>query len=90
MTGVRVTAPKPTIFPDPFSAFKVADADLQVLVAGRPFPTMATAEDTWAPVKPSDDIKTQYEVVLAAWVNPVRRKGSTGVCGYLGPEPGME
>jgi hypothetical protein len=57
--------------PDPFPAYKVADADLQALIAERPFPAMATAEDTWAPVKPNDDIKTRYEDVLDAWVNPV-------------------
>ncbi|SPJ72608.1 uncharacterized protein FTOL_02337 [Fusarium torulosum] len=33
MTGVRVTAPKPTMSPDPFLANEVADADLQALIA---------------------------------------------------------
>ncbi|KAG5659131.1 hypothetical protein KAF25_000333 [Fusarium avenaceum] len=84
MTGVRVTAPKATMSPDPFPAYKVADADLQALLAERPFPAMATAEDTWAPVKPSDDIKTRYEDVLNAWVNPVLgEKGQQGFVGTL-------
>lgn len=71
MTGVRVTAPKPTMSPDPFPAYKVADADLQELTAERPFPAMVTAEDKWAPVKPNDDVKKRYEDVHEAWASPV-------------------
>lgn len=79
MTGVRVTAPKPTKSPDIFPAYKVADADLQALIAERAFPVMATAEDTWSPVKPNDDIKARCEDVLDAWVNPViAEKGQQG------------
>ncbi|KAF7550139.1 hypothetical protein G7Z17_g5932 [Cylindrodendrum hubeiense] len=84
MTGVRVTAPKPTISPDPFPAYKVADADLQELTAERPFPTMVTAEDAWAPVKPNDDVKKRYEDVHDAWANPVLEdKGQQGFVGAL-------
>lgn len=71
MAGVRVTAPKPTMSPDPFPAYKVADADLQELTAERPFPAMVTAEDAWAPVKPNDDVSKRYEDVHEAWANPV-------------------
>ncbi|KAF4472326.1 hypothetical protein FALBO_770 [Fusarium albosuccineum] len=71
MTGVRVTAPKPTMSPDPFPAYKVADADLQELTAKRPFPVIITAEDAWAPVKPNDVVEKRYEDVHDAWANPV-------------------
>ncbi|KAG5794897.1 hypothetical protein H9Q69_006068 [Fusarium xylarioides] len=70
MTGVRVTAPKPTMSPDPFPAYKVADADLQELTAERNFPGMVTAEDAWAPVKPNDDVKQRYEDIHHGWVSP--------------------
>lgn len=66
-----MTAPMPTISPDPFPAYKVADADLQELTAERPFPAMVTSEDVWAPAKPNDNVKMQYEDVLEAWANPV-------------------
>ncbi|KAF5621321.1 uncharacterized protein FTJAE_11350 [Fusarium tjaetaba] len=76
MTGVRVTAPKPTMSPDPFPPYKVADADLQELTAERSFPGMVTAEDAWAPVKPNDDIKQRYEDVHDAWVSPALEEKS--------------
>jgi hypothetical protein len=44
MTVVRVTALKPTMSPEPFPAYKIVDADLQALIAERPFPAMATVE----------------------------------------------
>ncbi|KAI1634229.1 hypothetical protein F4809DRAFT_537672 [Biscogniauxia mediterranea] len=79
MAGVRVTAPKPTMAPDPFPAYQVADADLQELIAKRRFPAMVTAEDAWAPVKPNDDVKKRYEEVHEAWANPVlEAKGQQG------------
>ncbi|KAF4999150.1 hypothetical protein FDECE_11586 [Fusarium decemcellulare] len=71
MTGVRVTAAKPTMSPDPFPAYKVADADLQELTAERPLPAIVTAEDAWAPVKPNDVVKKRYTDVHDAWANPV-------------------
>ncbi|KAI1030068.1 hypothetical protein LB504_010367 [Fusarium proliferatum] len=84
MTGVRVTAPKPTMSPDPFPAYKVADADLQELTAERNFPGMATAEDAWAPVKPSDDVKQRYEDIHDAWVSPaLEEKGQQDFVGAL-------
>ncbi|KAF4963303.1 hypothetical protein FSARC_8671 [Fusarium sarcochroum] len=84
MTGVRVTAPKPTRSPDPFPAYKVADADLQELTAERPFPAMVTAEDAWAPSKPNPVAKKQYEDVHEAWANPVlEKKGQQGFVAIL-------
>ncbi|EWG47682.1 hypothetical protein FVEG_07737 [Fusarium verticillioides 7600] len=84
MTGVRVTAPKPTMSPDPFPAYKVADADLQELTAERSFPGMVTAEDAWAPVKPNDDAKKRYEDIHDAWVSPaVGEKGQQDFVGTL-------
>ncbi|KAF5590580.1 uncharacterized protein FSUBG_10796 [Fusarium subglutinans] len=84
MTGVRVTAPKPTMSPDPFPAYKVADADLQELTAERNLPGMVTAEDAWAPVKPNDDVKQRYEVIHDAWVSPVlEEKGQQDFVGVL-------
>lgn len=84
MTGVRVTAPKPTMSPDPFPAYKVADADLQELTAKRNFPGMVTAEDAWAPVKPNDDIKQRYEDIHGAWVSPaLEEKGQQDFVGAL-------
>ncbi|KAJ4007417.1 hypothetical protein NW752_007603 [Fusarium irregulare] len=71
MTGVRVIAPKPTMSPDPFPAYKVADADLQELSAERPLPAMTTVDTAWAPVKPNEDVKKRYEDIHQAWVNPV-------------------
>ncbi|CVK96645.1 uncharacterized protein FMAN_10975 [Fusarium mangiferae] len=84
MTGVRVTAPKPTMSPDPFPAYKVADADLQELTAERNFPGMATAEDAWAPVQPNDDVKQRYEDIHDAWVSPaLEEKGQQDFVGTL-------
>lgn len=84
MAGVRVTAPKPTMSPDPFPAYKVADADLQELTAERPFPAMVIAEDAWAPVKPNDNVKKRYEDVHEAWENPVlEEKGQQGFVSAL-------
>lgn len=70
MTGVRVIAPKPTMSPDPFPAYKVADADLQELTAERSLPAMATVDAFWAPVKPNEDVQKRYEDVHQAWMNP--------------------
>ena len=71
MAGVRVIAPKPTMSPDPFPAYKVADADLQELTAERPLPAITTVDAAWAPVKPSDNVQKRYEDVHQAWMNPV-------------------
>lgn len=82
MAGVQVTAPKPTMSPDPFPAYKVADADLQELIAERPFPTIVTADDAWAPAKPDSEVETHYKAVHNAWSNPVQgdqvQKGFVG------------
>ncbi|KAF5687797.1 hypothetical protein FDENT_5087 [Fusarium denticulatum] len=84
MTGVRVTAPKPTMSPDPFPAYKVADADLQELTAERNFPGMVTAEDAWAPGEPNDDVKQRYEDIYDAWVSPaLQEKGQQDFVGAL-------
>jgi hypothetical protein len=84
MTGVRVTAPKPTMSPDPFPAYKVADADLQELTAVRNLPDVVTAEDAWAPVKPNDNFKQQYEDIHEAWVNPsLEEQGQQDFVGTL-------
>jgi hypothetical protein len=82
MAGVRVTAPRPTISPDPFPAYKVADADLQELTAERPFPSMVTVDDSWAPVKQNDDAQKRYEEVYEAWTNPLL--GETVQQGFVG------
>lgn len=52
MAGVLITAPKPTMAPDPFPAYDVADADLVELDAEKAFPTLADADAAWAPAKP--------------------------------------
>ncbi|KAF5639342.1 hypothetical protein F52700_4194 [Fusarium sp. NRRL 52700] len=84
MTGVRVTAPKPTMSPDPFPAYKVADADLQELTAERNFPGMVTAEEAWAPVEPNDDVKQRYEDLYDAWASPaLEEKGQQDFVGAL-------
>lgn len=84
MAGVRVTAPKPTMSPDPFPAYKVADADLQELTAEGNLPGMVIAEAAWAPVKPNDNVKQQYEDIHEAWVNPVlQEKGQQDFVGAL-------
>lgn len=82
MTGVRVIAPKPTVSPDPFPAYKVADADLQELTAEKYLPTMMTVDSAWAPVKPNEDVKKRYEDVHQAWMNPV--VGESGQQGFVG------
>ncbi|PTD06143.1 hypothetical protein FCULG_00012381 [Fusarium culmorum] len=82
MTGVRVIAPKPTVSPDPFPAYNVADADLQELTAEKSLPTMMTVDSAWAPVKPNEDVKKRYEDVHQAWMNPV--VGESGQQGFVG------
>ena len=86
MMGVQITAPKPVLSPDPFPAFKVADADLQRLLAERPFPTMADADAAWAPASPftGDDVKKQYEAVHDGWINPALGTGDDGQSGFVG------
>ncbi|WKT42089.1 hypothetical protein QSH57_006895 [Fusarium oxysporum f. sp. vasinfectum] len=84
MTGVRVTAPRPTMSPDPFPAYKVADADLQELTAERKLPVMVTAENAWEPVKPNDVVKQRYEDIHEAWVNPsLKEEGQQSFVGAL-------
>ncbi|PNY27034.1 Uncharacterized protein TCAP_03022 [Tolypocladium capitatum] len=86
MTGVQITAPKPTMAPDPFPPYKVADADLQRLLSERPFPTIAAADDAWAPGQPytGDDVKMQYDAVYDAWTNPSLGTGDQGQQGFVG------
>lgn len=83
MAGVRVTAPKPTMSPDPFPAYEVADADLAELDAERPLPAIFTADGAWAPAKPNDDVKKQYEAVHEAWSNPALGPGDDGQKGFV-------
>ncbi|KNB01346.1 hypothetical protein FOXG_04614 [Fusarium oxysporum f. sp. lycopersici 4287] len=81
---VRVTAPRPTMSPDPFPAYKVADADLQELTAERKLPVMVTAENAWEPVKPNDVVKQRYEDIHEAWVNPsLKEEGQQSFVGAL-------
>ncbi|PHH93130.1 hypothetical protein CDD83_510 [Cordyceps sp. RAO-2017] len=70
MMGVQITAPKPTISPDPFPAFKVADADLQSLIAERLFPQSVDTDAAWAPTESNADVKKQYQDALDGWTNP--------------------
>ncbi|KYK58971.1 hypothetical protein DCS_00098 [Drechmeria coniospora] len=82
MTGVRMTAPLPTVSPDPFPAYKVADADLQSLPAERPFPTIADADGAWGPDSPAAGEREKYEAVYNAWTNPAM--GASGQTGFVG------
>ncbi|KND88092.1 hypothetical protein TOPH_07323 [Tolypocladium ophioglossoides CBS 100239] len=86
LAGVQITAPKPTMAPDPFPSYKVADADLQRLLSERPFPTIATADEAWTPAQPytGDDVKKQYEAVYDAWTNPSLGTGDQGQPGFVG------
>ncbi|KAM0457120.1 hypothetical protein ACHAPV_006759 [Trichoderma viride] len=80
MMGVKLTAPKAQMAPDPFPAFDVADASLERLWAVKPFPTIANANPAWAPVEPFkkkddegkevEDFEKQYAAVLDSWSNP--------------------
>lgn len=83
MAGVRVTAPKPTMSPDPFPAYVVADADLAELDAERPLPAIFDADAAWAPVKSNDVVIEQYEAVHNAWSNPALGSGDDGQKGFV-------
>ncbi|KAI1426137.1 hypothetical protein F5Y12DRAFT_310178 [Xylaria sp. FL1777] len=86
MSGVLITAPKPTMAPDPFPPYEVADADLQRLLSERPFPTIATSNDAWAPGPPltsDDDPAGQYDAVHDAWANPSLGTGDQGSKGFV-------
>ncbi|RYP91655.1 hypothetical protein DL770_002221 [Monosporascus sp. CRB-9-2] len=85
MAGVLITAPKATMAPDPFPPYEVADADLQRLLSERPFPTLATADDAWAPLPYADgEVKNQYDDVYDAWTNPLLGTGDQGQQGFVG------
>ncbi|KAI0118156.1 hypothetical protein GGR51DRAFT_498314 [Nemania sp. FL0031] len=85
MGGVLITAPKPTMAPDPFPPYVVADADLQRLLSERPFPTMATANDGWAPAPPLTEApEDQYNAVHDAWAEPSLGTGDDGSRGFVG------
>ncbi|XP_044721227.1 uncharacterized protein HRG_06224 [Hirsutella rhossiliensis] len=86
MMGVKFTSPKPTVSPDPFPAFKVADADLQRLFAKRRFPTMVDADAAWAPAKPFSgaDVQKQYNAVYNMWTNPALGTDDAGQKGFVG------
>ncbi|KAI1468602.1 uncharacterized protein F4812DRAFT_470487 [Daldinia caldariorum] len=86
MSGVLISAPKPTMAPDPLPAYQVADADLQRLFSSKPFPTIATANDAWAPDKPAtgDQAADQYTAVHDAWTNPSLGTGDDGQSGFVG------
>ncbi|KAK6948489.1 hypothetical protein Daesc_010256 [Daldinia eschscholtzii] len=86
MSGVLITAPKPTMAPDPFPAYLVADADLQRLFSEKPFPTIATASDAWAPGKPATgaQVGDQYTAVHDAWSSPSLGTGDDGQKGFVG------
>ncbi|KAI1819366.1 hypothetical protein F4861DRAFT_527244 [Xylaria intraflava] len=85
MGGVLITAPPPTLAPDPFPAYEVADADLQRLLSEKPFPTIATADDAWAPAPPlaDNDPAEQYDAVHNAWANPSLGTGDQGSQGFV-------
>ncbi|KAI1171807.1 hypothetical protein F4777DRAFT_593405 [Nemania sp. FL0916] len=86
MSGVLITAPKPTMAPDPFPPYIVADADLQRLLSERPFPTIATANDAWAPGPPLTEggPEDQYNAVHDAWAEPLLGTGDEGSQGFVG------
>ncbi|KAL7931801.1 hypothetical protein V8C35DRAFT_329162 [Trichoderma chlorosporum] len=94
MMGVKLTAPKAQIAPDPFPAFDVADASLQRLWATKPFPTIANANTAWEPVEPFkkkdedekevEDFEKQYAAVLDNWSNPSWGTEDDGQKGFVG------
>ncbi|KAI0409855.1 hypothetical protein F4802DRAFT_592738 [Xylaria palmicola] len=86
MAGVQITAPKPTMAPDPFPAYEVADADLQTLHSERPFPDVVDADEAWAPGQwPAEDqVEDQYDAVLQAWSEPPLGEGEGGRQGFVG------
>ncbi|KAI1124285.1 hypothetical protein F5Y10DRAFT_269275 [Nemania abortiva] len=85
MGGVLITAPKATMSPDPFPPYVVADADLQRLLSERPFPTIATANDGWAPTPPLTEApEDQYNAVHDAWAEPSLGTGDEGSRGFVG------
>ncbi len=73
MMGVEIRAPKSDMSPDPFPAYKVADAGLQNLTAEKPFPPRDNSNEAWEPGEPfgKDEIEKQYKAVHDAWVTPV-------------------
>ncbi|KAI1277735.1 hypothetical protein F5Y07DRAFT_84541 [Xylaria sp. FL0933] len=86
MAGVQITAPKPTIAPDPFPAYDVADADLQRLLSERSFPDIVEADGAWAPYQRDADenVQDQYDSVLDKWSNPTIEGGDEGRSGFVG------
>ncbi|KAI1660150.1 hypothetical protein F4813DRAFT_351129 [Daldinia decipiens] len=86
MSGVLITAPKPTMAPDPFPAYQVADADLQSLFSENPFPKIVDADEAWAPDKPStgEQVEDQYTAVHEAWSNPALGSDDDGQKGFVG------
>ncbi|KAI0536511.1 hypothetical protein GGR58DRAFT_528184 [Xylaria digitata] len=86
MSGVQITAPKPTMSLDPFPAYEVADADLQRLLSERSFPAIIEADDAWGPDQQhaDGDIQEQYDAVVNAWSNPPLGEGDEGRQGFVG------
>ncbi|KAI1773210.1 hypothetical protein F4818DRAFT_120559 [Hypoxylon cercidicola] len=92
MAGVLITAPKPTMAPDPFPAYDVADADLVELDAEKAFPTLADADAAWAPAKPltgngsgnGGGVQNQYDAVLRTWSVPPLGSDEEGRQGFVG------
>ncbi|KAI0907851.1 hypothetical protein F4823DRAFT_527482 [Ustulina deusta] len=86
MAGVQITAPKPTIAPDPFPAYEVADADLQRLLSERSFPDIVEADGAWAPDQRDADenVQDEYDTVLDKWSNPTIGTGDEGRRGFVG------
>ncbi|PHH66832.1 hypothetical protein CDD81_5964 [Ophiocordyceps australis] len=83
MMGVQITAPKPTMSPDPFPAYKVDDADLQSLPAEKAFPEFGNADTGSAPTKANTDVAQQFEDVLATWTKPTLGTGDDGQQGFV-------
>ncbi|KAK6860469.1 hypothetical protein PG995_004105 [Apiospora arundinis] len=86
MMGVQITAPKAHMSADPFPAFDVDDANIQRLRATRPFPTIAQADDRWAPGVPFMDkeVKQQFDAVYDGWTKPAMGTGDGGQRGFVG------
>lgn len=94
MMGVKLTAPKAQMAPDPFPAFDVADASLERLKSVKPFPTIANANTAWEPVEPFkkkdendkevEDFEKQYAAVLDSWSNPSWGTEDDGQKGFVG------
>jgi hypothetical protein len=70
MTGILVTAPPPILSQDRIKKFKILEATLRRIKAGRAFPKEVPCYDDWVPDKPAKGVK-QWDDVHDKWKTPM-------------------